>query len=214
MREKSFNWSTTFKSILILEDELFHNTYDVKLAIEPITKDLSEQSKYFERLKSLYTYVFANAIVAHREEKLYKILETSTSNRFIELPKPPYDQVMSAVCFRKSNAILEGKIIVKNVELSSYQGDGISYTVDSDSIELELLNIDNWFSNKYNSFNPWWLRADTATYDKELAKGIYTGHFSWDFDSISTIEKKNTDNHAKVFEFNPRIIDGGKNKNK
>jgi hypothetical protein len=214
MRKKSFSWSTTFKSILIVDNELFHNTYDVKLSIEPITKDLAEQSSYFERLKYLYTYIFANTVVTYREENLYRILETNTSNRFIELPRPPYDQVMSAVCFKKSNAILDGKIIVKGVELSSYQGDGISYTVEEDSPELELLNVDNWFSNKYNKFNPWWLRGDTATYDKELGKGIYTGHFQWDTDTVTEKKHEDITEHAKIFKFNPRIIDGGKNKNK
>ena len=81
---------------------------------------------------------------------------------------------MAAVLFSKSNAILEGKIIVDNLELSSYQGDGISYTITNEGTELELLDVDNWFSAKYNKFDPWWLRPDTATYDKELAKGIYT----------------------------------------
>lgn len=214
MKEKSFSWSTTFKSILIVDNELFHNTYDVKLGIEPITKDLAEQSDYFERLKSLYTHIFANTVVTYREESLYRMLETSTTNRFIELPRPPYDQVMSAVCFTKSNAILDGKIVVKSVELSSYQGDGISYTVEQDSPELELLKVDNWFSTKYNKFNPWWLRGDTATYDKELRKGIYTGHFQWETGSTPVDRKEETNNHAKIFEFNPRIIDGGKSKDK
>lgn len=213
MREKSFSWSTTFKTILVVDSELYYNTYDIKLAIEPLTKNLAEQSLYFERLKSLYTYIFTNAVVTHREEPLYRILETATTNRFIELPRPPYDQVMASACFTKSNAILNGKIIVKSIELSSYQGDGISYTIDKDSPELELLSIDNWFSNKYNKFDPWWLRGDTATYDKELGKGIYSGHFQWEQNTKQEKNKDDSTEHAKIFKFNPRIIDGGKNKN-
>jgi hypothetical protein len=213
MNTKSFNWSTEFKNIIIVDNELFHNTYKIKIGIRPITADLEEQSQYFDRLKFLYTYVIANTIITWREESLYEILENETNNRFLQLPRPPYDQIVAAVLFSKSNAILEGKIIVDSIELSSYQGDGISYTITKEGTELELLDVDNWFSAKYNKFDPWWLRPDTATYDKELAKGIYTGHFSWQDHNEHKVDTQHED-HAKIFEFNPRIIDGGKGKKK
>jgi hypothetical protein len=213
MNTKSFNWSTEFKNIIIVDNELFHNTYKIKIGIRPVTADLEEQSQYFDRLKFLYTYVIANTIITWREEPLYEMLENETNNRFLQLPKPPYDQIVAAVLFSKSNAILEGKIIVDSIELSSYQGDGISYTITKEGTELELLDVDNWFSAKYNKFDPWWLRPDTATYDKELAKGIYTGHFSWQDHNEPKVDTQHED-HAKIFEFNPRIIDGGKGKKK
>ena len=213
MNTKSFNWSTEFKSIIIVDNELFHNTYTVKIGIRPVTADLAEQSQYFDRLKFFYSYIVANTIVTWSDEPLYEILEAETNNRFIQLPRPPYDQIMAAVLFSKSNAILEGKITVDSLELSSYQGDGISYTITKEGNELELLDVDNWFSTKYNKFDPWWLRADTATYDKELAKGIYTGHFSWQDHNEPKVDARHEE-HAKIFEFNPRIIDGGKGKKK
>ena len=213
MNTKSFSWCTEFKSIIIVDNELFHNIYKVKIGIRPVTDDLEEQTQYFDRLKFLYTYIVANTVITGRDEDLYKILAVETNNRFIELPRPPYDQIMAAVLFAKSNAILEGKITVDSVELSSYQGDGISYTVTKEGSEIELLDVDKWFSTKYNKFDPWWLRPDTATYDKELAKGIYTGHFSWQDHNEPKVDPRHEE-HAKIFEFNPRIIDGGKGKKK
>jgi len=56
------------------------------------------------------------------------------------------------------------------------------------------------------------LRADTATYDQELDNGIYTGHFSWNNQKIPV--DKTHDYHAKIFEFQPKVLDGGKNKDK
>jgi hypothetical protein len=55
---------------------------------------------------------------------------------------------MAAACFAKSNAVLEGKITVDRLQLGSYQGDGIVYTIEKDGPELELLDVDNWFSAK------------------------------------------------------------------
>jgi len=207
-----FSWKTKFKSIIIVDGELFGNQYNLNISLTPHTANLKEQTDYFERLKNLFEMVFANTITTWREEKLYHTLKKSSNNRFVELPKPPYDQIMAAVCFCKANAILDSKITINFIELSSWQGDGITYTVDKNSKELILLDAPNWFSDKYTKFDPWWLRADTATYDEEFDKGIYTGHFSWNNNKIP-VDKKHED-HAKIFEFNPKVLDGGKDKNK
>ena len=47
----SFTWDTKFKSIIIVDGELFSNEYKVKLHITPHTADLKEQTEYFDRLK-------------------------------------------------------------------------------------------------------------------------------------------------------------------
>ena len=208
----SFTWKTKFKSIIIVDGELFPNEYSVKISLSAHTAELSDQTKYFDRLKNLFEQVFANTITTWRDEPLYENLRQHSSNRFIQLPRPPYDQIMAAVCFCKANSILESKIIINNIELSSWQGDGITYTVDKDSKELILLDRPDWFTEKFEKFDPWWLRPDTATYDEELDKGIYTGHFSWDA-SNKKIDKQQEE-HAKIFEFNPKVLDGGKDKNK
>ena len=210
--DSTFTWATKFKSIIIVDNELFQNEYDVQLEIKPTTSNLKTQSAYFERLKLLFENVFHNTITSYRSDPLYQILRKSTMNRFIELPKPPYDQVMASVCFCKANAILDGKIHVKSLTLGSFQGDGIKYKVDKNAKELTLLDVNEWFSEKYKKFDPWWLRPDTATYDNEMSKGIYTGHSSWQ-EEKKVVDKKHED-HAKIFEFNPRVLDGGKNKNK
>jgi hypothetical protein len=207
-----FSWKTKFKSIIIVDGELFNNEYDLNIFISAHTADLKEQSEYFERLKLLFEKVFANTITTWRDEPLYSILKKKTNNRFVELPRPPYDQIMAAVCFCKANSVLDSKIIINKIELSSWQGDGITYVVDKDSPELLLLDQADWFSKSYKGFDPWWLRPDTATYDEEFDKGIYTGHFSWQNNHIP-VDKKHED-HAKIFEFNPKVLDGGKDKNK
>ena len=207
----TFSWKTKFKSIIIVDGELFGNEYNIKISLTPHTANLRDQTEYFDRIKNLFENVFANTITTWRDESLYKTLKKSSNNRFIELPKPPYDQIMAAVCFCKANAICDSKITIASLELSSWQGDGITYTVDKNSKELILLDAPNWFSDKYIKFDPWWLRADTATYDEEFDKGIYTGHFSWN--NKIPVDKKH-DDHAKIFEFNPKVLDGGKDENK
>ena len=52
----SFSWKTKFKSIIIVDNELFSNQYNVKLFITPHTANLKEQTEYFDRLKNLFEY--------------------------------------------------------------------------------------------------------------------------------------------------------------
>ena len=113
----TFTWKTKFKSIIIVDGELFSNEYSVNVSLTPHTPNLKEQTQYFERLKNLFEQVFANTITTWRDEPLYKLLQSNASNRFIELPKPPYDQIMAAVCFCKANSILDSKIVVNNIKL-------------------------------------------------------------------------------------------------
>tara|TARA_E500000178_G_C16944215_1_gene717974 strand:+ start:236 stop:883 length:648 start_codon:yes stop_codon:yes gene_type:complete len=213
--KKFFSWTTKFKSIIVVDNELFNNEYKITLHLKPVTADLQEQSLYFERLKLLFESIFNNTITISRHEKLYKILEKETHNRFIELPNQPYDQLMAAVCFTKASAVSDGKILINELELSSFQGDGITYRSDKDGDEIKLLDVDNWWSKPYNKFYPWWLRPDTATYDKILEKGIYTGHYRWITpEGEPEVVDKEHETHAKIFEFNPKVLDGDKDKNK
>ena len=106
--------------------------------------------------------------------------------------------------------------MAEKTKINDY-GDCI-YTVQ-DALDLLYTNPDFDISklffdlpDKYKNFDPWWLRADTATYDRELDKGIYTGHFSWN-EKENPVDKSH-ENHAKIFEFNPKVLDGGKGKNK
>ena len=83
MSKKYFSWTTEFKSIIVVDNELFNNDYKIKLHITPVTADLEEQSDFFERLKTLFEHVFNNTITVCRDEKLYSILERETNNRMI-----------------------------------------------------------------------------------------------------------------------------------
>ena len=83
----TFTWKTKFKSIIIVDGELFANEYKLTISLTPHTASLKEQTEYFDRLKNLFEQVFANTITTWRDEPLYNVLKKSTTNRFIELPK-------------------------------------------------------------------------------------------------------------------------------
>ena len=70
----SFSWKTKFKSIIIVDGELFSNEYSIKLFITPYTANLKEQTEYFDRLKNLFEMVMANTITTWKDDPLYHML--------------------------------------------------------------------------------------------------------------------------------------------
>ena len=77
-----FTWKTKFKSMIIVDNEIFQNEYNVKIAIKTNVADLKEQSSYFERIKSLFEYVFSNTVTGCRDDALYQTLVKKSNNRF------------------------------------------------------------------------------------------------------------------------------------
>ena len=76
----TFSWKTKFKSIIIVDGELFSNEYNLKISLTPHTANLKEQTAYFDRLKNLFEQVFANTITTWRDEPLYRTLKLKTTN--------------------------------------------------------------------------------------------------------------------------------------
>ena len=56
-----FSWKTKFKSIIIVDGELFGNEYNLNISLTPHTADLKEQTDYFERLKNLFEQIRGTA---------------------------------------------------------------------------------------------------------------------------------------------------------
>ena len=73
LMSNQFSWKTKFKSIIVVDGELFPNEYDLNIFISAHTPDLKEQSDYFERLKNLFERVFTNTITTWRDEPLYPV---------------------------------------------------------------------------------------------------------------------------------------------
>ena len=77
----SFSWKTKFKSIIIVDGELFANEYHIKIFITPYTANLKEQTEYFDRLKNLFELVLGNTITTWKDEKLYHILKKESKTK-------------------------------------------------------------------------------------------------------------------------------------
>ena len=106
----TFTWKTKFKSIIIVDGELFPNEYEVELSLTPHTADLKEQTAYFDRLKHLFEHVFANTITTWREEKLYSVLKKNLPS----IPTTIDEEIKMNIFFRFDNASIKEGLNLKD----------------------------------------------------------------------------------------------------
>ena len=128
MSKKYFSWTTEFKSIIVVDNELFNNDYKIKLHITPVTADLEEQSDFFERLKMLFEHVFNNTITGKNVSLVVKKNELHKAVNVI------HGQVFGAA--KKVNIAVFGKGLVGKAI-----GDIAEVNAPAGKLQFEILDI-------------------------------------------------------------------------
>ena len=113
-------------------DLLQLNQYNVTLALSTQTVDPAEINIAMERLKcfvlgELENTVFINQTLIDRAE-----LMSMMGINITTLPEEPVDQIIGIMLFQKLNAIMEGRMTVDSLDVSSSMGDNVWYQHDAE----------------------------------------------------------------------------------
>ena len=115
-----------WNSGLVHGDQFCVNQYQAQIDMITVTSDNHEQNIAYERVKYITHYIFEDAImIAHNHPKLTQYQQTDA--RVIVLPDEPVDQIMGMMLYLKFNAVMENRMVVTDVEISSVQGDNMGY---------------------------------------------------------------------------------------
>ena len=77
----TFTWKTKFKSIIVVDSELFSNEYKIEISLSTHTANLKEQTAYFERLKNLFEQVIVtNSIPVEIKDGFPQLKVLSVAN--------------------------------------------------------------------------------------------------------------------------------------
>jgi len=112
------------------QDLLQLNQYRVSLNLTTQTTNPADTNIAMERLKcfvlgELESTVFINQAMMERGELMNMMGINITT-----LPEEPVDQIIGIMLFQKLNAIMEGRMIVDSLDISSSLGDNIWYQHD------------------------------------------------------------------------------------
>ena len=183
---KTFVWS----SGIIYQDRFLINNYEAKIDMISASEDHREQNIAYERIKSwMYEVLNGSILIQSEDPKLASCIDTGT--RVLILPEPPVDQVLGMMLYCKLNAIVEDRLIVTDVEISSVAGDGMSYLHSEDENVGPFMNVGWWQDPR-----PIWSFTRSSATDKIIA---LNRPLEWKDYELEWPESEDMNNDSVVF---------------
>lgn len=167
-----------FLAGIYYDDCLQMNKYDVSINLTTATKDVASTNIAMERLKAfvfdeLANTVFINQAHMERAEFLQMIGVNVTT-----LPEEPVDQIVGMMLYYKLNAIMEGRMLITSLDISSSLGDGVWYQHDEEDSAGPFIK-DGWWhqsSTQHETVEPT-QPADNVV--KVISTGWYEMGLDW-----------------------------------
>lgn len=133
-----------FLAGIYYEDRLQMNSYTVSLSLVTKTTDAASTNIAMDRLKAfvyaeLDSTVFVNSAYQERAEMM-NIMGINVTT----LPEEPVDQIVGMMLYYKLNAIMEGRMEVAQLDISSSLGDSVWYQHDEEDAAGPFAN-DGWW---------------------------------------------------------------------
>ena len=134
-----------FLAGIYYDDRLQMNSYSVSMSLLTKTTDALNTNIAMDRLKifmhgELANTVFINQALRERAEML-QIMGVNVTT----LPEEPVDQIIGMMLYYKLNAIMEGRMSVTRLDLSSVLGDSVWYQHDEEEDSPGPFRAEGWW---------------------------------------------------------------------
>lgn len=178
-----------FLAGIYYDDRLQLNKYDVSMSLLTKTKDAASTNIAMERLKAfvfdeLSSTVFINQNNTERAEFLQM-----TGVNITTLPEEPVDQIVGMMLYYKLNAIMEDRMIITGLDISSALGDGVWYQHDEEDSAGPFAR-DGWWhesSTQHETVEP---QAVSNNVVKVISTGWHEMGLDWPENNSGTIRAK------------------------
>jgi hypothetical protein len=135
-----------FLAAVYWEDAVMMNSYAVRCEMMTNTKDNREQNIALERLKYMLFMQMQNSVfVDQREKAAIKRLEAA-GLRTVVLPEQPVDQIVGMMLYSKLDSVMEDRITMTQLKLSSELGENITY-FQTDNETIGPFQQKGWWNN-------------------------------------------------------------------
>lgn len=148
-----FKYSTYFSAGVYYSDAFIINNYRINISFLTGTEDPEDQNIGLERIKYFIHNRLASGVFIEQNNQAQCQLFNSAHVPVTTLPLEPFDQVIGMALYFKLNAILEDRMIVTDIEISSDLGDNIWY-----------LHSDDEPSGPFEELG-WWSESDISQCD-------------------------------------------------
>lgn len=125
-------YNQEFLAGIYYEDQLQINSYEVSINLLTKTTDSASTNIAMERLKAFVHGVLESTVFINQaNDERAEFLQLAGCN-VTTLPEEPFDQIVGMMLYYKLNAIMEDRMVITNLDISSTLGDGVWYQHDEE----------------------------------------------------------------------------------
>jgi len=140
------------------DNNLQMNNYMAEVDMYTNSHDPVNQNIAFERLKYFVYYELDSSIIIDQDELDQCARFVSAGLKITTMPGPAVDQSVGIMLYYKLNAIMEQRLIVTDVAISSTLGDNIVYLHNQDEDANDVVKP------------KWWTSADLSHCNDQLSR--------------------------------------------
>jgi len=178
-----------FLAGIYYDDRLQMNSYSVSMSLLTKTADAVNTNIAMDRLKifihgEMANTVFVNQALGERAEMLHIIGANVTT-----LPEDPVDQIVGMMLYYKLNAIMEDRMVITGLDISSALGDGVWYQHDEEDSAGPFAK-DGWWhesSTQHETIEP---QAVPNNVVKVISTGWHEMGLDWPENNSGAISAK------------------------
>lgn len=195
-----------FSAVLLHNKQLMPNTWDVTVDLIAGDNITSNYHTALERVQFLLTDNLENSLFLGHEDINFLQQNYPLRGTVHLFPDDPHDHLIAICLYTKISSILSNVFYVDRVQVSSYQGAGVTHSHTPDDGDLQILRglfeeadtreyVDYWYKPNINFF----------TFEDGV---VQLKEYKWDelnlqYDANNT---KYDNNVVKLSNFKPRIV--------
>jgi hypothetical protein len=126
------------------EDQLQMNRYSVSLNLLTKTRDSASTNIALDRAKAFVHSALESSVFINQNNMERAEFMQMMGIRVTTLPEEPVDQIIGMMLYYKLNAVMEGRMTVTGLDISSTLGDSVWYQHDEEDVAGPFLT-DGWW---------------------------------------------------------------------
>ena len=139
------NYPFSFTAGIVYQGALRMNTYSARVWMTTATEESQDHNVAYERMRYLVENIIDSSIfVEHTDIDRCRALAAAGVN-VITLPAEPVDQIIGLMLYCKLNAVMQDRIIIHDIEISSSLGEGMVY-LHNDEENIGPFADDGWWN--------------------------------------------------------------------
>jgi hypothetical protein len=144
--------SFTFQAGVHFNNIFNMNLYQVDMDFDVESESIREQNIAVERIKYFLAECLEHSVMLFQEETDAIQKYVDADMKVCTLPEDPYDQIIGIMLMVKLNAIIEGRLLITNIGITSRMSDGVYCHHDIDE-NIGPFKDAGWWSDNSTKMN-------------------------------------------------------------